>query len=406
MSSVETDLRVREIRTRRSPEQPNALWVEVVTDSGHIGLGETWYGVEAVEAVVHTVGARYLLGRDPGLITAHQQALLTLWSRKGSGAEARAASAVDIALWDLMGRVRGLPLHRMVGGAVRDSVPAYVTCVGPGYQRQPLTVGDPLYGPTVPGGRYEDLWATRHAPGDLARELVDEGYPTMKVLPFDATLGYGAGDLVRHRDLRDGLAALSAMRDAVGDDIEIAVECRGRWNVPSAVRLARALETSAPCWLEDPVRNESAAALAQVRRSTGIPIAAGESLGSSFRHVELVQADAVDVLLTDVSWNGGVTEALKVVDLAAAHLLPAGLHDCTGPVGLATSTHLALARPAVFAQEVVRGYVHGWYREAVRGLPELRDGRLWRDDTPGHGVTLAPDFLARPGTTTRRSTTP
>lgn len=404
MSCVETDLRVRELRTWRSAEQPNALWVEVVTDSGHTGLGETWYGPEAVEAVIHTVGARYLLGRDPGLITTHQQALLTLWSRKGSGAESRAASAIDTALWDLMGRVRDLPLHRMVGGAVRDSVPAYVTCVGPGYQRRPLAVGDALYGPTVPGGRHEDLWATRHAPGDLARELVDEGYPTMKVLPFDATLAYGAGDLVRAGDLREGLAALAAMRDAVGDGIEIAVECRGRWNVPSAVRLAHALAPFSPCWLEDPVRNESADALARVRRCTGIPVAAGESLGSSFRHVELVRADAVDVLLTDVSWNGGVTEALKVVDLAAAHLLPAGLHDCTGPVGLAASLHLALARPAVFAQEVVRGYHQGWYREAVRGLPDLRDGRLWRDDAPGHGVTLHPDFLARP-TTTRRSST-
>jgi L-alanine-DL-glutamate epimerase-like enolase superfamily enzyme len=391
------------VRTVMSEDHPNALWVEIDTSEGVTGLGETWYGPAAAAEFVHGVGAPYLLGLDPRLIAVHQRALYTLWSRKGVGAEGRAASALDIALWDVVGKLYDQPLHQALGGASRRSVPVYNTCVGPGYQRSPLAVGDPLFGPTVPAGKHEDLWSTLNAPGELAEELLESGIATMKVLPLDATLAYGAGELVSDAFLRRGLEPLRRIREAVGDRIEIALECRGRWNVPSARKVAERAAEFDVCWLEDPVRNENFEALAGLRRASPVPLAGGESLGSSFRHLEMMSAGAVDIVLSDLSWNGGITEARRVADLASAQMLPFGLHDCSGPVNLAASVHLAAHFPNVFAQEIVRAYLFGWYAEVADGLPRLIDGELEISDRPGHGVELNRDFVGSESTHVRTS---
>ena len=327
-----------------------------------------------------------------------------LWSRKGVGAEARAASAVEVALWDLVGKVRGLPIHRMLGGASRDRLPVYNTCVGPGYMKTSLAVGNDLFSPPEPGGRHDDMWATFEAPGDLARDLLDAGIGTMKILPFDARLAYGDGDILRLEELERGLRVLDEIRRAVGSAMEIAIECRGRWNVPAAKRMMAAIAEFEPVWVEDPIRNENAGALAEVRAAGNTPIAAGESLGIPYRHLELIEAGAVDIVLTDVGWNGGIGSARTVSDLASLHLLSAGLHDCTGPVALAASVHLALHHPVVFGQEIVRAYLHGWYEDVAVGLPTLADGEISVADAPGHGVGLRRDFLEATGTTMRTST--
>ena len=400
----ETDVEIVALDTISCDLQPNVMWVQVTASSGHVGLGETWFGVGPTEAHIHEVAAPYLLGRDPGLLRHHQQELMMLWSRKGVGAEARAASAVEVALWDLMGKVYGLPIHRLLGGASRDRVPVYNTCVGPGYIKTALSVGNDLFSPPEPGGLHEDMWATLNTPGDLARDLLDSGIGTMKILPFDARFAYGDGDIFRLEDLERGLRIFEEIREAVGSAIEIAIECRGRWNVPAAKRMMAAVEQFNPVWVEDPIRNENAEALAEVRAAGNTPIAAGESLGIPYRHLELINAGAVDIVLTDVVWNGGIGPARTVADLASLNMLSAGLHDCTGPVALAASVHLSMHHPATFGQEIVRAYYHGWYQDVAVGLPALSGGEIGADDTPGHGVELRPEFLSDAGTTIRTTT--
>ena len=291
----------------------------------------------------------------------------------------------------------------MLGGATRTRVPAYNTCVGPGYMKTELGPGNDLFSAPDPNHPHEDMWATFERPADLARDLLESGLRTMKILPFDSRFAYGDGDIFRLDDMAEGLRILEAIRDAVGDQMEIAIECRGRWNVPAAKRMMGAVEPYRPVWVEDPIRNENADALAEVRSSSYVPIAAGESLGNPYRHTELIAAGAVDIVLTDVSWNGGIASARTVVDLAGLHMLSAGLHDTTGPVGLAASVHLALHHPAIFGQEIVRGFLHGWYEDVAFGLPTLEDGEITVDDTPGHGVSLNRSFIER-DTTTIRST--
>lgn len=382
--------------------QPNVLWVLVETGDGLTGLGETFFLPATTAAYVHEVAAPYLLGRDPFDIAGHWRALYRLWSRKGVGAEARGASAVDIALWDLYGRQIGQPLHRLLGGRVRESIRVYNTCVGPRYQSTRLLPGDSLFGPMVPGGHHEDMWAFEHAPAELAASLLEMGVSVMKVVPFDATLALDGGQLATRDQILRGIDPLARIRDAHGDRMEIAVEMRSHWLLPAARRIIAALEDLAPLWVEDPIRNDDIAALADLRASTTIPIAAGENIGSRNRHRELIDAHAVDIVLTDAGWNGGVSECRRVADLAASAMLPFGVHDCTGPVGLAVGTHLAACADSAFLQEIVRAYYYGWYSDVVEGLPVLRDGWLTPSPTPGHGVTLADGLLARADCHVRR----
>ena len=143
---------IRSIATVQIDSQPNVLWVLIETVDGAVGLGETFFGADAVAAYIHETAAPYLVGRDALQITAHWGALYRLWSRKGVGAEARGASAIDIALWDVFGQRTGLPLHQLLGGKVRDSIRVYNTCAGPRYQSTRLRPGDSLFGIEIRAG--------------------------------------------------------------------------------------------------------------------------------------------------------------------------------------------------------------------------------------------------------------
>jgi galactonate dehydratase len=396
-----TGTRIRSVTTVQVEVQPNVLWVLVETDDGAAGLGETFFGADSVAAYLHETAAPYLLGRDALDITAHWRALYRLWSRKGVGTEARGASAVDVALWDLFGKVAGMPLFQLLGGRVRDSIRVYNTCAGPGYQSTRLAPGDSLFGIRQPGGLDEDLWAFLNAPEELAESLLAEGIDAMKIWPFDATLAFDGGQLAGRRMIADGLAVLERIRKAVGDRMEIAVEMRSRWLLPAAKRIVAAVEPYDPLWIEDPIRNDNLEALAELARSTHIPIAAGENIGSRLRQREMLAAGAVGIALTDATWCGGVTEARRIGELAAVHSVPFGLHDCSGPVNLAVGVHLAVSIENAFMQEIVRAYCRGWYRDVAEGLPLLDAGRISPAPTPGHGVRLAPDLLERPGTLVR-----
>ena len=399
------DTTIRSIATVQIEAQPNVVWVLVETSGGAVGLGETFFGADAVAAYIHETAAPYLVGRDALEITAHWRALYRLWSRKGVGAEARGASAVDVALWDVFGQVTELPLHQLLGGRVRDSIPVYNTCAGPRYQSTHLRPGDSLFGIETPGGPGEDLWAFLNEPEALAESLLAEGIGAMKIWPFDATLATDGGQLAGRRMVADGVAILERIRAAVGDRMELAIEMRSRWLVPAAKRIVAAVERFDPLWIEDPIRNNNVEALAEVARSTHVPIAAGENIGSRFRQRELMAAGAIGIALTDATWCGGVTEARRIAELAALHALPFGLHDCSGPVNLAVGVHVSLSVENAFMQEIVRAYYRGWYRDVVDGLPVLSEGRMAPVDRPGHGVRLTQAVLERPTTRVRRTTT-
>lgn len=193
------------------------------------------------------------------------------------------------------------------------------------------------------------------------------------------------------------------IRDAVGLDMEIMIEGHGYWKVPAAIRIARALEPYQPMWLEDVIKPDNPHALAELRRATSTPICGSELALTRHHARELLEAEAVDILMTDVTWTGGIGESRRIAAMADLANLPFVAHDCTGPVTFLASVHLSIHCPNALIQESVRAYYRGFYNDLVTVVPRIEGGFVWPTETPGLGTALKPDVLQRADTTVRES---
>ena len=388
-------MRITALETVRLDEFPSLVHVLLHTDEGVTGLGETFFFADAVEAHLHDVVAEYLLGQDPAAIERHALALRGYVGTAGSGAETRAASAVDIALWDLCGKAVGRPLHEVLGGACRERIRTYNTCAGYRYVRGRHAQAVANWGLGEPEGPYEDLDAFLHRAGELAADLLESGTTGMKIWPFDPYAEASLGHDISTQDLERALEPFRLIRAAVGSELDILVELHALWDLPAATRIAAALEEFQPFWIEDPVRVASPAALAAVQSATSAPLAVGETLTGLAAFRDLIGAGGARVVIFDVGWVGGITAARKVAALAEAHELPVAPHDCTGPVVFAAATHLSLHLPNAMLQESVRAFWSGWYRELVTALPAVEHGAVTAPPGPGLGLELRPELFER-----------
>lgn len=352
-------MKVRIVETLRPANQPNLCFVRLHTDTGLIGLGETFYGSSAVESYLHdqvTPELLRLADPTPGLVA---DALRPYTGYQGSGVETRANGAVDVALWDLLGQSAGLPLTELFGGAVRESVPIYNTCAGARYVANTSRQDSANWGLPSDGepGPFEDLHAFLTRPAELARELAAEGIGGMKVWPFDRAAERTGGLSISPAELDDGVAIVAAIREATGPDMDVMVELHGLWYRRAAAKICRALADYQPAWVEDPLRPDAMRALAALRDETDVPIATGETMAGVRSFLQLLESGAADVLTLDPSWAGGITEARKIASLAEAYGVPIAPHDCTGPVSLAVATHLVCSQPNGLVQETARGFM-------------------------------------------------
>ena len=391
-------MRISRIETLRLDEFPNILWVMVHTDSNLVGLGETFFGAQAVEAAMHETVASQMLGADPLAIELHSRQLLQNYvGFKSTGAEIRAVSAFDIALWDLFGQVTGQPVYQLLGGRCRDTIRAYNTCAGYRYVRAKPVQRTENWGlGQSPAGPYEDLDAFLTRADELAESLLAEGYTGMKIWPFDFAAEASNGTDISIIDLRRALEPFEKIRKRVGDRIDIHVELHSLWTLPAAIKIAKAIEPFLPYWFEDPIRPSNLDALLQFRQSTPVWTTASELLSTRWAFRELFEKRAVSVAMLDIGWCGGLSEAKKIATMAESYELPIAPHDCTGPVVLAAGVHLSAASPNTLVQEVVRAFYHGWYQELAIDLPPLQGGYIRPLDKPGIGVRLRPGLADRP----------
>ena len=397
-------MKITAIETIRAAEFPNLLWVQVLTDEGLVGLGETCKGPASVEGHIHGTIAPYLLGKDPRAIEAHQAHLAGYVGFVGTSAEMRGRSAVDIALWDILGQSVGLPLCDLLGGRVRERIKVYNTCAGYSYAQTKPTQGTHNFGLDAKKGEYEDLDAFLHRADELALSLLEQGIAAMKIWPFDYAAERSQGCSISASELKQALEPFEKIRKAVGDRMEVAAELHSLWSRPQAIRIARALEPLAPMWVEDPVFMDHMASIREVARATGCPIAVGETRGGRADFRALLELEALALVIMDVTWCGGVSEARKISNMAEAWHVPVAFHDCTGPVGLTVSTHLALHVRNCWVQEMVRAFYYGWYHRFVTELPPVANGEITVGPRPGLGLALQPDLTRREGTTVRRTT--
>jgi galactonate dehydratase len=397
-------MKITRLETVRVGEFPNILWLRVHTDEGLYGLGETFRAAAAVEAYLHEWVAPLVLGTDALAIDAISRRLYGYLGFNSTGVETRAASALDIALWDLWGKATNQPVVQLLGGRTRERIRTYNTCAGYRYVREtrPQQVANwGLGGET--GGPYEDLDAFLNRADELALSLLEQGITGMKIWPFDPPAEVSGGHYISGPDLDKALEPFRKIRQAVGNRMDVMVEFHSLWNLPTAIRIARALEEFDTFWHEDPIKMDSLADLRTYAEASRAPVCASETLAyrSSFR--ELLETRSTGVVMLDLSWCGGLSEAKKIATMAEAYHLPVAPHDCTGPVVLAASCHLSCNVPNALVQESVRAFYTGWYKELVTALPEVRDGTIAPPPGPGLGLDLLPDIAKRPDVSVRSS---
>jgi L-alanine-DL-glutamate epimerase-like enolase superfamily enzyme len=405
-------MKITAVETIQIAEFSNLVWVELHTDEGLVGLGETFRNPQATVAYIHETCAPYLLGKDPLQIERHAHALMHEVGNHFAGfpsrsVEVRGNSAVDCALWDLFGKAAGLPLYQLLGGLCRERIRIYNTCASAGYNRAVRTGYNTLL--VRPEDRLasddplDDLAAQHHRPAELARSLQAEGISAMKIWPFDAYAVASAGRHITAEDLRRAIRAVEAIREALGDAIDIMIEYHGLWQLPAALQIADALEPYDVYWHEDPIAMHHLDDLARYKERVRSRVCGSENLGTRAWYREAFGRGAIDVAHFDIGWIGGVSEARKIAALADTFDRPIAPHDCTGPVQLVANTHLVMSTPNALILETVRAHLRGYYPTLVTALPRIEHGFAYPMAEPGLGTALQPDLRTRSDATVRRS---
>jgi galactonate dehydratase len=191
----------------------------------------------------------------------------------------------------------------------------------------------------------------------------------MKIWPFDPYAEASGGHYISDADLQRRLEPFRKIRNAVGSEMDVMVEFHSLWDLPTTQKIAGALEEFEPFWFEDPIKADDLDALHEFARSTRVPVAGSETLSGRQDFRKLIEKGAAKILILDISWCGGLSEAKKISTMAEAYHLPVAPHDCTGPVVLTASTHLSINLPNALAQETVRAYYTGWYKELLTNYP-------------------------------------
>lgn len=348
----------------------NWIFVKVVTDEpGLFGWGEAtleWH-TRAVVGAIEDI-ATLLVGQDPTR-TEHLWQMMYrqhFWHATGI-IRSTAISGIDIALWDILGKIHGVPCHRLWGGPVRDHIR--------------------LYG-HLAGGRLEDFYQT--APddakkfGEQAAALVEQGFSAFKTMAVPWTLPIEGTRAINYAE-----ACVRAMRDAVGDDPDIMVDCHARPSPRMGVRFAKALEPYQLYWFEEPCWPESIDGIAEVQRAVTTPIATGERLVSQYGFKELLEKRACSIIQPDITHCGGFSEARRIAAMAELQRVAIAPHNAQGPVSTAASLEFGFATPSYIICESVHGDVP-WREDVVsEGYTVEKKGRIVRaSDRPGIGVEI------------------
>ena len=384
-------MKITALETIRIAERPNLLWLQVRTDEGLSGLGETFFGAATVEAHVHEYIAPRVIGRDPLQIDLLSADLVGYLGFRSSGAEMRGNSAFDIALWDLFGKAVNQPVAQVLGGFTRREIRTYNTCAGANYVKKATGQVTANFG-LGSTNDFDDLNGFMLHADDLAQSLLDEGITAMKIWPFDRAAELSRGQYISAPDIHKALEPFEKIRRAVGDQMDIMVEFHSLWQLLPALQIARALGPYRTFWHEDPIRMDSLASLKRYADVSPAPICGSETLATRWGFRDLLETGAAGVVMLDLSWCGGLSEGRKIAAMAEAWHLPVAAHDCTGPVVLCASTHLSLNAPNALVQESVRAFYRTWYRDLVTALPTVTRGMITVPPGPGLGMELHPDL--------------
>ena len=370
-------VKITGVRTASVKETFEWILVRVYTDDGPVGLGECYWGA-GVEAVVRRLGP-LIVGEDPRNIDWLFQKMVRGMSGAGStgGTVVTAISGVEMALWDLAGKALGAPIYNLLGGRYRDRIPIYLDC-GRGKSPEP------------------ESWAERALEG-RAQGFSMLKFDTASALPPGAT--EDARRALRKRWLAGtyelpqahiGLivSLMGAVREAVGPDVELALDCHWTYTPRDAVRLAQELAPLRLKWLEDPTPPDNIEALKRVTDNSPVPICSGENHYTRHGFRAMITTQAVDIIQPDVPKVGGLLEAKKIADLADLYYIPMAAHNVSSPIGTVAACHACASIRNFLVMEFHCSDVTWWNDLVVTGEPVIKDGYVTVPERPGLGYEL------------------
>ena len=365
---------------RPEPHSGGSVWtfVRIYTDEGVVGTGECssaghMAGPMTVKSMV-LHNRDMLIGQDPmNVAPLYEQ--LRRRGRYSGGSSAPwtfALTGIENALYDIVGKALSVPVYQLLGGRYRDRIRLYADCAA---------------GETHTGPAY----------AEKAQAVLEEGYSAVK---FDVDHKSGDSKLdpvnytVGAREMTHVIDLITATREAIGWDIDLAIDCHGQFDLPSAITLAKAVEPLRLMWLEEPLPAENLEALAQVRASTSTVICTGENHYTRFHFMEMLERKAVDVIMPDLAKAGGIAEGKRIAEIDEASYIPVAPHNVSSPLGMMAACHVLAAIPNFLVLEF-HGRDVSWWEEMCTGdAPFIRDGWMHVSDRPGIGVELN-DEVAR-----------
>ena len=357
-----TSIEFRQFSAEHHNASRNWLVLKLNTDDPNLyGLGDAspMQHDDEVKLMATSFVEKYLAGQDPLDSEVHWSAMYHDPHARGGRIATTALSGLDIALWDLKGKILGQPVYKLLGGAYRDKIRVYAN----GWYTNP---------------------GTPQQNADEARRVVDMGYTALKFDPFGQrnyyTISLEEAQLAEDR--------VAAVRAAVGPHVDILVEAHAKWNVMNAIQLGKRMEQYRPLFYEEPVSEENVAELLEVRRKVNIPIATGERLYTKFPFAQIVEAHAADVLQPDIANAGGITELKKIAAIAEAKHITMAPHNVCSPVGAQAELHLCAAILNFEIQEYHAEFYTEHYFTVFDGFPRQAAGYVTLPDAPGLGLTM------------------
>jgi galactonate dehydratase len=373
-------LTIREIRAVRLRDGFNSRFVRVYTNQGLTGTGEMLDTVGAEYIVNNNIGPA-LAGRDPLDI---EGILLDLWGGKhlaagGSpspifmrgmgGPYLTAISGVEMALWDLAGKALNAPIYQLMGGRVRNKLPVYLHAANPG-EATSLIAKTKVKALKIGIDYSSDEWT------------LNKGWDPNKRW----------GIHLNTVQLDDVVHFVAAMREAVGNTYDLALECHARYDVETAIQLCRLVEPFRLIWVEEPIPSDDVDAMVRVRNATRVPIAAGENIYSRYGYRPFLEKEALSVIQPDVSKTGGLLETRKIAAMAEVYSIPIAPHGVASPLGTMAAAHVAASTPNFMLLEFTH-YVDKSYTSLTEPVSLDDDGFLEVRTTPGIGVALNEDVM-------------
>jgi len=372
------------------------VFVKIDTDDGLTGLGEC-YPAAPASAIVDTIVAmqEHLLGQDPRDINRLHEKIrrFNLFTGAQGGTVITALSGVEMALWDLLGKSLGTPVYRLLGGKFRDRVRLYAdTGAGAIDAAGQRVTGDEASAPDRDA-------AMRAYSEDMARQALARGFNAIKadIDDKDHPARRDAWNWTLTPPEIDSIVGRAAhIRETIGYGIDFALDAHARFDLPSAIQLARELAPFKLMWFEEPVPPDSIEALAKVRAASPVPICAGENVYTRFGLNALIQAGAVDVVMPDLARCGGIAEGMRIAGLAELSGLPFAPHNVCSPLGTMAMAHVCAAIPNFLILEYHAMDLDYWEDLVVNtGGPVIQNGAVTLTEAPGWGLELNDEVARR-----------